>query len=288
MLLIENEEARTRFWQETFKQIDRSVGNINAMFREAIRSEREQVLREARRFFRTQEKALTPEGLRDFSNRLLEFLGVSFERQSGALRLILGGISRRSLARINAQVPTEVISMSPFLQERIDTLRFTAIRQLNETTRRNLLRVIAENAQKPETDALRMEQLIADKVYGGDLSHRSETLARTLTGNATAEAQQYAYEQSSQIQYKIWISSRDSRVRDSHRVLDGEIVPKGAHFSNGDLNPPRAFNCRCTSAGVSEAKRNELQEQIINSRSNAENERIEAVRQRMEERRSRV
>lgn len=52
---------------------------------------------------------------------------------------------------------------------------------------------------------------------------------------------------------KQWLSSRDGRVRHSHRQVDGEIVPINETFGNGceypadPLCPPEeTYNCRCT------------------------------------------
>lgn len=52
---------------------------------------------------------------------------------------------------------------------------------------------------------------------------------------------------------KEWISTHDSRTRDSHGDLDGERVPYDKEFSNGlmhpadkDGAPAEVYNCRCT------------------------------------------
>lgn len=52
---------------------------------------------------------------------------------------------------------------------------------------------------------------------------------------------------------KQWMSTLDSRTRDSHRDMDGETVPVDEEFSNGleypgdyDGDPEEVYNCRCT------------------------------------------
>lgn len=46
---------------------------------------------------------------------------------------------------------------------------------------------------------------------------------------------------------KRWVTVGDDRVRDEHRAMNGEAVPFGNVFSNGDDIPGEStFNCRCT------------------------------------------
>lgn len=52
---------------------------------------------------------------------------------------------------------------------------------------------------------------------------------------------------------KQWMSTLDSRTRDSHKHMDGEIVDTDEEFSNGleypgdpDGDPGEVYNCRCT------------------------------------------
>lgn len=60
------------------------------------------------------------------------------------------------------------------------------------------------------------------------------------------------------IQLKVqWIATKDSRTRDSHRKLDGEVVEVGERFSNGLLYPgdpdgpaSEVWNCRCTTGAA--------------------------------------
>lgn len=54
---------------------------------------------------------------------------------------------------------------------------------------------------------------------------------------------------------KCWLATLDSRTRDSHADLDGEVVDINEKFSNGLLfpgdpngNPGEVYNCRCTMA----------------------------------------
>lgn len=89
---------------------------------------------------------------------------------------------------------------------------------------------------------------------------RSFRIARTETGTAmnfaVHEAGRQARDEFQFAILKTWISSRDDRVRESHRELDGETVGLDERFSNGLLYPldPEAtdasevVNCRCVVA----------------------------------------
>ena len=79
--------------------------------------------------------------------------------------------------------------------------------------------------------------------------------ARTYTTSVENGAKYDRYKQAEGMGIgleKMWLSARDDRVRDSHRVVDGEIVPLDKTFSNklmypGDPEgrPEEIYNCRC-------------------------------------------
>lgn len=52
--------------------------------------------------------------------------------------------------------------------------------------------------------------------------------------------------------HKVYRTMRDSRVRDSHRVLDGLVLPKSDPAWNV-LSAPNGWRCRCKCYGVNEA-----------------------------------
>lgn len=95
------------------------------------------------------------------------------------------------------------------------------------------------------------------------LRYRAETIARTEALTSLHQAQQEAMRQgidAGQVKpdtiTKVWHSAADSRVRESHRVLNGQrtafngvfVSPSGARLSHpGDPSAPAAetVNCRC-------------------------------------------
>lgn len=91
---------------------------------------------------------------------------------------------------------------------------------------------------------------------------RAFTVARTEMVSATNEGHVQAYE-TAEIPGKRWITSRDDRVRDTHREAHGQVRRVRENFSIGaDSMPAPAqgsraeenVNCRCTTVPVFEVK----------------------------------
>lgn len=101
---------------------------------------------------------------------------------------------------------------------------------------------------------------------------RAETIARTEVLTAASIGQSSAIEDlKKQLPddvklKKIWVSAQDERVRESHQLMNGDIVDEGKEFDNG-LRFPRdpnakdaseVINCRCTWIVVDEEELNSL------------------------------
>ncbi|MBQ6345000.1 MAG: minor capsid protein [Methanobrevibacter sp.] len=79
----------------------------------------------------------------------------------------------------------------------------------------------------------------------------SKRIARTEMHNAHQMGIMNTYYEMG-VEYTQWSAARDKRTRDSHRELDGEIIPLGGTYSNdcqypGDTKGPikEWINCRC-------------------------------------------
>jgi len=89
------------------------------------------------------------------------------------------------------------------------------------------------------------------ELYDGYDRTRSYVIARTEVGAAANYGSQEAARQSGVVEMKQWISSRDDRVRDSHKAMDGETQPLDKPYSNGCSAPcvggsaADVCNCRC-------------------------------------------
>ena len=89
-----------------------------------------------------------------------------------------------------------------------------------------------------------------------EIGSRAMTIARTEVLTAVSLGQAAAMKDAAKVVpdlQKMWISANDDRVRDSHEVLHGDIVPHGKEFDNGlqfprdPSGPPEeVINCRCT------------------------------------------
>jgi HK97 family phage portal protein len=89
---------------------------------------------------------------------------------------------------------------------------------------------------------------------------RATVIARTEVIAASNLAAFVAYEQSGVVEEQEWLSARDERVRDSHRVADGQTVGLADAFRVGGsllrypgdpAGPPEeVINCRCTTLPV--------------------------------------
>lgn len=103
---------------------------------------------------------------------------------------------------------------------------------------------------------------IADRLQAVTNMNKNAAIrnARTMTTSAENGGRMASYqeakEQGIELQ-KEWTATLDSRTRDTHRDVDGEIVPEHKLFSNGCRYPgdPRAdpaeiYNCRCCISSV--------------------------------------
>lgn len=91
-------------------------------------------------------------------------------------------------------------------------------------------------------------------------NHAAIRNARTMCTGAENAGRINSYKRAQGMGIKMkqeWMATLDSRTRDSHRMVDGEIVEVGKKFSNGCRFPgdPEAparevYNCRCTMIAV--------------------------------------
>ncbi len=125
----------------------------------------------------------------------------------------------------------------------------TAKEQVVETLRDILKDGLAEGVGQAEMARRIVEGLTGQMKH---IKKRSATIARTEVNNSFSEARWEAIQEDPP-KYIRWISSRDSKVRDSHERLDGKVVKYGERFDNGckfphdpDGSAEEVVNCRCT------------------------------------------
>lgn len=151
--------------------------------------------------------------------------------------------------------PSETkFEFDPFSAELLNWIRQQAglkIKGIEQTTIERVRAAIAEGEEANESTpqiAKRIKETYQD--FG---RYRSFVIARTETGAAAGVASQEAAKQTGMTLKKVWISSRDGRVRDSHVAIDGETKDMDEPYSNGcmfpgDPNGPaeEVIQCRCT------------------------------------------
>lgn len=129
------------------------------------------------------------------------------------------------------------------------------IRQINETTRRRIVLQLAEGIAEGEgTPALARR---VRTVFKDASRSRSVAIAKTEVTTATNFARDNAYAQAGPeiVPAKEWLSTRDIRVRDTHRRLNGrrvlahrafEIDGMTARYPGDFALAAQNVNCRCT------------------------------------------
>ena len=137
----------------------------------------------------------------------------------------------------------------------LDKKVFQFAKSVNETTESALRRTLAQGFDKGE-GIREISQRVAD-VFEIAKGSRTNTIARTEIVGASNNGTYNGYIESGLVKTKVWIDSRDARVRTTphNHALDGEEVEFDKRFSNGLLHPHgpggaagNVINCRCTIA----------------------------------------
>ena len=117
------------------------------------------------------------------------------------------------------------------------------IKSIGDTTLEKLKKTLADGVGAGESIPK-----LADRISGvftEAKGYRSTLIARSETITASNQGNLEAYKQSGVVKQKMWLTSRDDRVRDEHVVMDGETVDIDKPFSNGSMVPDDP-NERCT------------------------------------------
>lgn len=143
-------------------------------------------------------------------------------------------------------LPIDFTLFDPVVSSLLHT-RMTKIKDINKTVRKQLRTTIDEGVQKGET----INELASrvKSVYNM-ASSRAKVIARTETAGAFNGAN-VEFMKANNIQKKEWSTSRDHKVRDTHRSIEGEVISVNKLFSNGVDHPGgngpagEVINCRC-------------------------------------------
>ena len=135
-----------------------------------------------------------------------------------------------------------------------DSLRYNTF-QASDTTLARVTQNITNNLADSYHEGLGIRDAgrRITKEFSSLKGWESRRIARTEINSAQNEGAFSAYDDLG-VEYQMWWTGNDNRVRDSHRPLHGHIVAVGNTFSNGLLYPgdksgpiKEWINCRCTS-----------------------------------------
>jgi len=122
--------------------------------------------------------------------------------------------------------------------------------EVNKTTLDQLRREFTQAIDAGE--GIRDVTKRVEKIFGFPEKFRNQRIAQTEILGASNYGNYEGMVQSGIVATREWLSSRDARVRDSHRLLDGQVRELDKRYSNGLMHPhgsgPAAevVNCRCT------------------------------------------
>jgi HK97 family phage portal protein len=211
-------------------------------------------LREANR--QKQEAAIIPpledlfdsaEELERFSIIFLPILLSAFGEVGGAeLELLLGEAAPEFL--INSLV-----------RQAINFIVEHHARFINDTTA-GALRKVFGAAELEGASVPRMMEMLGELFSGRRSEASLERIARTVMGGAQSYATNLAWEQSGVVMGRSWLAALDNRVRDTHKIAHGQVVPLGGKYEVGGAilrfprdpqGPPQEIiNCRCDELAI--------------------------------------
>lgn len=126
------------------------------------------------------------------------------------------------------------------------------ITRINETTRKLIADTIGEGILARESVTSLVDR-VAD-VFEDSRGYRSRLIAQTESTKIAGFSAQEAFDQAG-IKKKMWLTSRDNVVRDSHTTMDNDLADVKGLFTSGNGNTaryPGGFssvsenaNCRC-------------------------------------------
>jgi len=140
--------------------------------------------------------------------------------------------------------------LSPRVLKFIKSKVFKFAVEVNDTTANALRKTLSAGIQESEGITTLMSRV--QTVFTGATTYRSEMIARTEVLSSYNFGTQEGFSQAG-LKQNEWLATQDSRTRDSHILLDGEVRNIGEVFSNGLVRPgdfngaaEEVVNCRCT------------------------------------------
>lgn len=245
-------ELRGRKWKQAVEGVSRATSGMRSRLRAFFRDVEQRMLREF-------EKQNGPVATKDISadavddalnvpklmDIFLEFIGAG---ATVGYTQVFGKLD---------DIPESVRSMIP--------RRGARVKEVAQHAREDIRLAVQEAVRQSVEDGLseaQTTQAVKEALHGAidKLDTRARTIARTEVHGAYSEARHQAAQDTGAIG-RMWISSRDGEVRDSHAALDGVSVGPGEKYPNGlayplDGNGPaeEVINCRCIEIPIYEGQ----------------------------------
>jgi len=201
-------------------------------------------------------------------NRLRLIRGFTDQQRLATRQALASGIEQGLNPREQARLFRDSIGLTPYQERIVRNYRRDLIEGNSSALDRELRdrrfdgsarQAVEAGGGLPKTQVERMVERYRQRM----INLRAETIARTESLRAVHEGVENTFQQAIEdgvlVQQQLtrtWNSASDSRVRDSHREMDGQKRPFGQPFTTGggyhlmyptDPNgpPEETINCRC-------------------------------------------
>lgn len=171
-----------------------------------------------------------------------------FSSNATALDVRLQGELAKVLPVQPRIVPGVQSTIDEWIRQNVERIKTTTFGP-SPNSRASILDDIAEMVERHHREGLRVERLKAELYDRFEISmRRAETIARTELSTLNSQLTERRQTAVGVESYK-WVTSKDERVRDEHRRLEGKVFqwavghPKEGH-------PGRRPNCRCVAIPV--------------------------------------
>ena len=143
----------------------------------------------------------------------------------------------------------DAIAIERLTKIKLNEVNDNAYKSIVDTLENVLEEALSEGQGEAEISR-RIVEALGEKMK--HIKSNAKTIARTEVNASFSQSRAIIVDRDPP-KFVRWISSRDSRVRDTHRSLDGDVVDYGKTFSNGLKYPHdpngsagEVINCRCT------------------------------------------
>ena len=244
-------DRRTLIWKQAQNQTRGIESRMKREIRNYFHSVREKILNEAIKDYKTRDAVIKQKITDDTIDSAFD--DDELRRASDKIIRISVDIGADSIQigqtnPIEGQILDEQVrSIQMTRGEKVTAINDTARAEIRETVNRVTNDAIQEGLSEADTAARLVDEL---KAAFKNIESRARTIARTEVHGAFSQARHLAI-QSTQPRSRMWISSRDGKVRPSHDI-DGQLVSGAETYSNGLMYPldpngaaGEVINCRC-------------------------------------------